>query len=158
MAWLGRMADQEISDSLAKPEPPPVAEQLVVLSEPEFASAVHAAFRHLLRPAELKNNPLLRSRLVVERAASAAGTNVGSAADTKIRVLQDLLESACDELKQSPRSAKFYGAICHTYLRPAASQEQAADLLDVPFSTFRRHLKSGLEHVTAMLWQQEIGG
>jgi hypothetical protein len=29
--------------------------------------------------------------------------------------------------------------------------------MDVPFSTFRRHLKSGVSRVCELLWQQEIG-
>jgi hypothetical protein len=31
-------------------------------------------------------------------------------------------------------------------------------VLDLPFSTFRRHLKAGITQVTDMLWQREIGG
>ena len=38
------------------------------------------------------------------------------------------------------------------------TQEQAAELLDLPFSTYRRHLKTGMEQLTQMLWQREIGG
>jgi hypothetical protein len=151
MAWLSLMADQETAPTHERPEPPPIAEQLVVLSEPEFKSAVQAAMRYLSQPSSLKSNPLLRSRLVAERAGGASNNQ-------KIDALQQLLQSACEHLQQSPRSAKFYSAIYHTYLHPAPTQEQAAEILDIPFSTFRRHLKSGLMHVTQTLWQQEIGG
>jgi hypothetical protein len=151
MAWLGLMADQETAPSLERPAPPPAAEQLVVLSEPEFTAAVQDAMRYLLRPASLKNNPLLRSRLVVERAA-------GTSMEQRIEALQELIKSTCQLLQQSPRSTKFYAAVHHTYLHPAPSQEQAAELLDIPFSTFRRHLKSGVLQVSETLWLQEIGG
>jgi hypothetical protein len=45
-----------------------------------------------------------------------------------------------------------------TYLEPAATQEVAAELLDLPFSTYRRHLKSGLERLCAWLWEGELYG
>jgi hypothetical protein len=61
-------------------------------------------------------------------------------------------------LQVSPRGAKLYRALYHTYLQPAPTQEQAAELLDVPFSTYRRHLKMGVERVAELLWQQEIAG
>jgi len=46
----------------------------------------------------------------------------------------------------------------HTCLHPAPTQEQAAELLDLPFSTYRRHLKTAIERVNDVLWQREIGG
>ncbi|HEY5574249.1 MAG TPA: hypothetical protein VIK64_14605, partial [Anaerolineales bacterium] len=57
----------------------------------------------------------------------------------------------------SPRSEKYYRALERTYFHPAPTQEAAAELLDLPFSTYRRHLKAGIEHVIDALWQQEIG-
>jgi DNA-directed RNA polymerase specialized sigma24 family protein len=48
--------------------------------------------------------------------------------------------------------------VYHAYLNPARSQEEAAKLLDLPFSTFRRHLTEGLAAITDQLWQKEIGG
>ncbi|NJL21123.1 MAG: hypothetical protein HC895_10360 [Leptolyngbyaceae cyanobacterium SM1_3_5] len=42
-------------------------------------------------------------------------------------------------------------------MQPAATQEKAAELLDLPFSTFRRHLKAGITRVTEILWFQETG-
>ncbi len=50
------------------------------------------------------------------------------------------------------------GAVYHPYLQPAPTQEQAAELLDVPFSTYRQHLKSGWQRIAEMLWQAEVGG
>lgn len=40
--------------------------------------------------------------------------------------------------------------------QPAPTQEEAAELIDVPFSTYRRHLRAGLDYVVAVLWQQEL--
>ena len=61
-------------------------------------------------------------------------------------------------LKETPRQDKAYRALDRTYFRPAASQEQAAELLDLPYSTFRRHLKAGVAELAAMLWRKEMGG
>jgi hypothetical protein len=43
----------------------------------------------------------------------------------------------------------------HTYLQPAPTQADAADLLRLPMSTYRRHLATGIERITQMLWQRE---
>jgi hypothetical protein len=45
-----------------------------------------------------------------------------------------------------------------TYLRPAATQEAAADALGLPFSTYRGHLARGIERVIDWLWQRELYG
>ncbi len=42
--------------------------------------------------------------------------------------------------------------------RPAPSQELAAEQANMPFSTFRRHLKEGIQRITAELWARESSG
>jgi hypothetical protein len=37
-------------------------------------------------------------------------------------------------------------------------QEAAAERLGLPFSTYRRHLTTGVERVTGWLWQRELHG
>ena len=69
-----------------------------------------------------------------------------------------MLSEAAEQLRNSPKENKFYRAVYHTYIQPAATQEQAAELLDVPFSSYRRHLKSGLARIAEILWQEEMGG
>jgi hypothetical protein len=59
-------------------------------------------------------------------------------------------------LQQTPRNNKLYRALYHTYLQPAATQEQAAELLDLPFSTYRRHLRSSIDYLVETLWQEEL--
>jgi hypothetical protein len=44
-----------------------------------------------------------------------------------------------------------------TYLQPAVTQEAAAEALDIPFSTYRRHFKAGVNQVADVLWRREIG-
>jgi hypothetical protein len=56
------------------------------------------------------------------------------------------------------RNPANYRAIHRTYLEPAATQELAAESLDVPFSSYRRHLTAGIASITAWLWQRELHG
>src|SRR6185369_9849868 len=98
------------------------------------------------------DNPLLRSRLVVERARATANES------ERVNVLRAMIREATEVLQQSSRETKFYRPLYHTYIQPAATQEQAAELLDLPFSSYRRHLKSGISRVVEILWTKEIGG
>jgi hypothetical protein len=127
-----------------------VSEPLVVLSQPEFVEAVRDALQGFARPDALQNNPLLRSRLVMEQVATNADTQ------ERIAALQSLVQEAAQSLESSPRDAKCYRALYHTYLHPAPTQEQAAEILNLPFSTYRRHLKNGMTRVAEMLWHREI--
>ena len=60
--------------------------------------------------------------------------------------------------RADPRDAKLARALDRTYLRPAPTQEAAAELLGLPFSTYRGHLARGLERVTDLLWERELYG
>lgn len=152
MAWLATLAEREIAAEPQFTSPPKVTEPLVVLSKPDFELAVRDALYNISRPDALHASPLLRSRLVVER------TGVNAEEPKRVAALQALLKETADSLQASPREVKLYRALYHTCFHPAPTQEQAAELLNVPFSTFRRHLKAGVTHVTELLWRQEIGG
>ncbi|HEU5327486.1 MAG TPA: ATP-binding protein [Thermomicrobiales bacterium] len=149
LAWLDLLAEREIATSPA-PAPTPRARP-VVLSEPEFATAVRDALRDFLRPERLARSPLLRSRMVSERAGANA------AEPERIAALQALLREAIESLQAPPRDAKLYRALYRTYIAPAPTQEAAAELLDLPFSTYRRHLSAGLARVVELLWPRDIG-
>lgn len=83
----------------------------------------------------------------------------GAEENGRIPTLQELLEEVAGSLQaSSPKEEKFYRALRHIYLRPALTQERAADLLNLPFSTYRRHLEAGIERIADALWQREIGG
>jgi hypothetical protein len=151
LAWLELLAERETAVVSETAAPPAAPEAVVVLSEEEFGAAVQDALRHLHQPSALRSNPLLRSRLVVDRAGASGATG------DRIAALQVHLREAVDGLRESPRDHKLYRALQHTYVQPAATQEQAAELLDLPFSTFRRHLKAGSLRVAELLWQREIG-
>lgn len=146
--WLNLIAAHELDTEVQPAAPPPTKPTLVVLSQGDFSQAVRDALHNLLIPSALRSNPLVRSRLVVDR-AEAAGAD-------RVATLQALIKEACATLQASPRDSKSYRAIYHTYVQPAPTQEQAAELLDLPFSTFRRHLKAGITRITEILWQQEL--
>jgi hypothetical protein len=148
--WQELLAQREIAASSQAIQAVPTNEPLLVLSQAEFALAVHEAFRHFARPDLLPQNPLLRSRLVLEKVAAKAVTA------ERVTALQALIEEVAKSLQSTPRDDKLYRALNRTYLRPAPTQEQAAELLDLPFSTYRRHLKAGLARVADILWQREI--
>lgn len=152
MSWLSLLAEREIAAAPDQVAPAPSPSPVVVLSEQEFESAVQEAMRNYARPEVLKSSPLLQSRLVIERVGASASRT------ERLTALQELLVEACAYLQRTPREAKFYRAVLHTYIKPAATQELAAEMLDLPFSTFRRHLKQGMARVCEIVWQWELHG
>jgi hypothetical protein len=148
--WLELLGERELA-SEAQSEPPPPATSAVVLSQPDFAEAVRDALRDIGRLVALSRSPLLRSRLVIER--GGANTKLAD----RVSVLQALVRDAVDQLRSSPRDAKLYRALFHTYVEAAPTQERAAEILDVPLSTYRRHLTAAINRVVEFLWKREIG-
>ncbi len=148
-AWLELMAERELN--MGAPATRPAAEPLIVLSDADFATAVRDALRDFTDTAALATNPLIRSRLVLGQTGGDAATAA------RVAALRKLLRETAEGLQASPKLVKFYRALHHTYLQPAATQEQAAEVLDLPFSTYRRHLRSGIEELTGRLWLREIG-
>ena len=147
-AWLDAMADRELGEAPAVPPAGSADAAELALSQAEFAAAVRRALRDLHRPGALAANPLLRSRAVRD---AAAGRQPAEA-------LTALLEEAVGALRGDPRDARLARALDRTYLRPAPTQEAAAEVLGLPFSTYRGHLTRGLERVTAWLWERELYG
>jgi DNA-directed RNA polymerase specialized sigma24 family protein len=75
----------------------------------------------------------------------------------RVEALRARILAAAGRLLNSPRQEKFYQALRLTYFEPAPTQEIASERLGVPFRTFRRHLKSGIQHLTETLWRWEVG-
>jgi hypothetical protein len=99
----------------------------------------------------LRENPLLWSRLVADN------VDPESEAPARAALLQQKLRAIVEEMRNNPRDSKLYRALYHTYIQPAPTQEAAAELLDLPFSTYRRHLKDGVQRVVQVLWDEETG-
>ncbi len=145
-AWLALLAQREISQA---PQTTPVQKPpLVVLSAQDFTTAIRTALRDYARPDQLKHNPLVRSRLVAERLTTE---NLDPVA-----ILQSQIQEAAALLQASPRDRKAYRALHYTYLEPLATQEAVAEQLDLPFSTFRRHLTTAVNRLREILWQREL--
>ncbi|UGT55929.1 ATP-binding protein [Nocardia asteroides] len=140
--WLDLTNDRVLGAPLARPAPP---EPELVLSHQEFVDAVRAALRDMKRGARLDRNPLLRSRVVRSRPGAATGQE-----------LRALITETAESLCADPRGAKLHRVLDRTFLRPAPTQELAAAMLDLPFSTYRRHLTQGIERVAAELWEREL--
>ena len=149
--WLRVLGEKEVAGSAGSIRPASTP-SVVVLSRPDFEAAVRAALKSLHREASLAESPLLRTRAVLDRMRDSEESPAQSVA-----ALQNLLRETATSLQGHPKRDRAYRAVLHTYLRPARTQEKAAELLDLPFSTYRRHLAEGLELVCESLWRQEIG-
>ncbi|MDE3095490.1 MAG: ATP-binding protein [Chloroflexota bacterium] len=149
MVWWREMVERREAFLVSRDAPkPPETAPVVVLSEQAFRDAVRRALRDYARPDALAANPLMRSRLVVESGGEAAAP----------AELQARLRAAVESLNTHPRDQKLYRAVWHTYIEPAPTQEIAAECLDLPFSTYRRHLTSGIQRCTEWLWRRELHG
>lgn len=144
-AWLRAKVDRATSCE-ATPQPPP--QPLLVLSQADFAEAVRQALRDYVRPDRLAENRLLRTRLCRGNGEAAAS----------VETLRGLLVEATNVLSGNPKDQKLHRALWHTFLDPAATQERAAEHLDLPFNTYRYQLAKGIERVTEWLWQRELDG
>lgn len=139
--------------TFSQPEQAGRTPPVLVLSQSEFDEAVRQALRNYTRPDALAGNPLLRSRVVLE-AAEREATGARATPST----LQALLREAAATLTGNPKDMKLHRAVWHTYFEPAPTQERAAELLDLPFNTYRYHLARGVERIVAWLWQRELHG
>lgn len=143
LAWLELMAQRELGLTGTAPLP---ADEVRVLSEAEFGTAVRQLLRDFTDDNSLQNNLVWQTALRHQ---------IAGPTDNPAEALRHFVRQLVEPLRQSPRQVKLYRALYHTYFQPAASQEQAAELLDLPFSTYRRHLREGVAYVVAHLWRLE---
>jgi hypothetical protein len=136
--WLDLMNEREHSGGTGPPpasllRPPP-------LDQASFGAAVRAALGDLHRPDRLATNPLT---------SSSVADGLGS--------LRDTIGAAIECLRDEPRSAPLSAVLHRTFVRAAPTQEAAAEVLGLPFSTYRRHLGKAIDQLTDLLWAVEIG-
>jgi hypothetical protein len=148
VTWLERMAERELATEGPAPAAPAAEAPVLALSEREFADAVRRALRDIHRPDALAANPLVRARVVREHSRGSSPEHA----------LRELIEAAVGALRADPREAKLARALERTYLKPAPTQEAAAELLGLPFSTYRGHLTRGIERTVDWLWRRELYG
>jgi hypothetical protein len=137
-AWLDLMNEREHhggtgppSESALCPEP---------LSRAAFGDAVRSALQNLNRLDRLARCPLVGSGLGAD------------ATEVRAHVL-----AAVARLAGEPKGDQLRAVLHRTYVRAAPNQEAAAEVLGLPFSTYRRHLVRAVEQVTEVLWAMEIG-
>jgi AAA ATPase domain len=141
--WTERALAQDVTLRPAAPD------DVLVLSQAGFTDAVRQALRDLHRPELLARNPLVRTRLARDYARSD---------EPDADALARLLRAAVEGLRHDPRDDKLQRAVERTYLQAAPTQEAAADVLGLPFSTYRRHLSEGVRRIVAWLWDHEVYG
>ncbi|MEU4599574.1 ATP-binding protein [Nocardia sp. NPDC023988] len=139
-AWLQKKTDAMLAGVSMLDGARTGPEELIVLSRPEFAAAVREALRGFRKPTQ--DSPLLYSRLVVESG----------------KELAEILTDAAQSLLGERGGEKLHRAVTVSYFKGAPTQEVAAELLGLPFSTYRRHLTTAVERIIELLWQQELTG
>jgi DNA-directed RNA polymerase specialized sigma24 family protein len=83
-------------------------------------------------------------------AAPSMAAEPGGASAERLRAT---IEEAIGCLGDQPLEA----VLRRTFVRGAPTQEAAAEVLGLPFGTYRRHLAKALEQLTDVLWAVEIG-
>lgn len=126
---------------------PPPADMIrpAPLDRQAFATAVRAALPCISQPDKLAGSPLLGSALVPVMATDP------------VTSLPATLAAAVAVLARERGGAERERLLVRTYLKPAPSQEAAAQILGLPFSTYRRHLAQAQERLIEVLWSIEIG-
>jgi adenylate cyclase len=118
-----------------------------LLTHTDFESAVKDALRHYTQADLLAENALLRTRLLARAEPGAASP----------QALRAMLAETAKALFSGERDQRLYRVLELTYLNPALKQEAVADRLGLSFSTYRRHLTTGVDRLTEWLWRQEQG-
>jgi hypothetical protein len=138
-------AARELGEQVTITAPEPAA----MLSHEEFASSVKQALRSLHQPQALLRNPLMASSMVQNELREHPDHRPD-------QVLRGLIINAAQVVKADPRAEAQYRVLDRTYLHPAPSQEKAAELLNLSFSTYRRYRDRGIEAITGWLWDRDI--
>ncbi|WP_344445270.1 AAA family ATPase [Kitasatospora nipponensis] len=134
--WLGRF----ISDADVPALPGPSA-----LSRTAFDQAVREALTHWRDPGAFAVCALTRTRLAAD-------------STDPVEDLRTLLRASVDELAGDPRGVRAKEALAAGFFSGAPTQEAAARRLALPYGTYRRHVRQGLDLLCESLWQLELHG
>ena len=138
------MAIRELTGEIGPPAPELL--RPAPLTRPAFDSAVRDALRRLTQSGGLAGSALLQTTLV-ERSA-----------DDPASELSALLRGTIADLGRERGGDEHRRVLERTYLSGVSSQEAAAEVLDLPFSTYRRHLGRATERLVEVLWALELSG
>lgn len=133
-AWIRRFITA--TDAPARPRP-------AGLTRTAFDQAVREALAHWRDPAAFAACALTRVRLAADSQDPAAD-------------LRTLLRQSVDDLALDPRGVRAREALTAGYFSGAPTQEAAARRLGLPYGTYRRHLRQGLDLLCEALWRQEL--
>lgn len=152
LAWLQLLGERELTDGVVGPpqEPEQTVRPVRRLNDEDFAAAVKAALAGLGRATGLLRSPLLDAPLVATRVPADADDR------TRSEELRTRIAAAAARLEASPRDRRGFRAVHHTYLQPAPTQAAAAELLDLPTTTYRRHLAWGIARMTELLRHEDL--
>jgi hypothetical protein len=149
-AWVVRLSQQEVGLEPVEATAQPAG--ALVLDEQEFAGAVRQALRAYTRPDRLRSSPLLRCRVVTARLQGAEPIAA------QVETLQGVLKEAAETLAAVPADRRLHRVLVRAYLSPAPTLERAAEVLELPSSTFRRLLTTAVARLTTLLWHRELDG
>ena len=141
--WYGEAARRALTGETGPLDPSLLRPPL--LDREQFGRAVRDALRCLGHPAELRDNPLMTTSL--------ADTPAGADASR----LHSVMRWAIAQLGDDPRAADLHRVLDRTFLRGTPTQEAAAEVLGLPFSTYRRWLARATERLGDLLWSVEVG-
>lgn len=154
--WLSRIAPQQQwerqqrESTRHRPISAVQDEQQLLEQRNKFASAVRHALKNFHVLDALASNPLVNSAFV----RKCIGENADS--DSKTRALQAAITEVVEFLGTVPTREKLYQALRYTYIEPQGSQERVAEWLGIPFSTYRGHLRAGMNVLTDILWRKDV--
>lgn len=142
--WLAEMRRRELdhNGTLRGPVPAPVA-----WPQADFEQHARALLRDFHRPERFASNELVRSELVDAEAFDSAAEQLRAA-----------VVEAVAQVEEDPATERAARAVDRTYLRRTTTQEAAAEVLEMPFSTYRRQLAKGMQAVVTLLWTWETRG
>ena len=140
----------ELDDELLARHPrsaPAGKDRFIAWNRAEFDREVRQALRTWRRPDQFADSALRHSRVVAETGCEDAVTGVRQA-----------FTAALETLGRDPRQVKYHRVLVTTFLNGAPTQEAAAARLNLPSSTYRRHLSRGLDELCTLLWKAENHG
>lgn len=148
-----RIDPLDMGSRLPDPTVPVSAQSLsraTKIGRSDFETEFLEFLRSFTKPWRLTENMLLSSRIVLSRLGPDDYT-----VTQRIAALAAIVKEAVDELAVSKRGALRYDAIRHTYIQPVQTQREAARMLDLPISTYRRYLSQATQELTSFLWLKE---
>jgi len=144
-AWSDEVDDELLA---RQPRSAPVGkDRFITFNRAEFDQEVRRTLRAWRRPDRFADSALRHSRVVAETGCEDAVTGVRQA-----------FAAALETLGRDPRQVKYHRVLVATYLNGAPTQEAAAERLNLPSSTYRRHLSRGLDELCTLLWKAENHG